>query len=327
MIISRTPFRISFFGGGTDYPAYYKEHGGEVLSSTIDKYCHIFVRPLPPYFDYHYRIRYTKMEYAKTLDDIEHPSVRECLRLMDLGHGVELLHSGDIPAMSGTGSSSAFTAGLLRALHHMKGQEIDKYELAEMAIHVEQDLIGEYVGSQDQVAAAYGGLNHIEFGGSDGIDINPLALQTHKLNELQDCLHFCFTGVSRESFRIAKSIIDNTRDRLTELKTMKEMVQEALSILKGPVENYDDFGRLLNESWQMKKTLSNKISSDHFDDIYDKALDCGALGGKLCGAGGGGFFLFYIPKENRERFDRDFCECFPVPIKLNTKGSHVISLG
>lgn len=327
MIISRTPFRISFFGGGSDYPVYYREHGGEVLSSTIDKYCHIFVRPLPPYFDYRYRIRYTKMEYAADLDSIEHPSVRECLRLMDLDCGIELLHSGDIPAMSGTGSSSAFTVGLLRALHHLKGREIDNYSLAELAIHVEQDLIGEHVGSQDQVAAAFGGINHIEFGGENAIDINPLALHTSKLKHLQDCLYFCFTGVSRESFRIAQSIISNTRDRLTELSQMKQMVREALNILKGPISGYDDFGRLLHESWQLKKTLSSRISSDHFDAIYDLAMKCGALGGKLCGAGGGGFFLFYIPQQNRERFDRQFCECFPVPIKLNSTGSHVIAMG
>lgn len=327
MIISRTPFRVSFFGGGTDYPAFYNEHGGEVLSTTIDKYCHLFVRPLPPYFDYRYRIRYTEMEYAGALDDIKHPSVRECLRLMDLSYGIELLHSGDIPAMSGIGSSSAFTVGLLNALHHMKGLTIEKYELAELAIEVEQHRIGEYVGSQDQVAAAFGGFNHIVFSEKNGITINPLALHPKKLRYLQDSLYFCFTGVSRESFRISKSIINNVPKRHAELTAIKQLVGEALDVLKGPVSNYDTFGRLLNVSWELKKSLSDCISSERFDAIYSKAMRSGALGGKLCGAGGGGFFLFFVPPTNRARFELEFQECFNVPVALDTKGSHVVSIG
>jgi D-glycero-alpha-D-manno-heptose-7-phosphate kinase len=325
MVITRTPFRISFFGGGSDYPVYYREHGGEVLNTTINQYCYITCRYLPPFFDYKYRIRYSKSELTNTIDEIKHPSVRECLRFCGIDRGVEIVHTSDIPAMSGIGSSSSFTVGLLQALYALKGQMVTKRQLAFDAIEIEQNIIRENVGSQDQTAAAFGGFNHIEFGGkNDGIFVQPVVMPTEKLNYLQKHLLFYFTGFSRYASVIANEQVRNTPYKLRELHRMRGMVSEAMNILKGPVHHYDEFGRLMHESWMLKKGLTQLVSTSEIDAIYDVALSAGALGGKLCGAGGGGFFIFYVPPERQPQVKEALRDLLLVPFRFENLASHIV---
>lgn len=324
MIITRTPFRVSFFGGGTDYPVYYGMYGGAVLSTTINKYCHIICRRLPPFFNHKYLIRWSKKELCNTIDEIQHPSVRACLKFVAIEEGVEMVHTGDIPAMSGIGSSSAFTVGFLNALYALKGKMVTKRKLALDAVHVEQEIIGECVGSQDQAAAAFGGLNKIEFGGNDGIFVQPIVLKRDKLEYLQDCMMFYFTGLSRVASDIAKDQILETPNKLEELASMREMVEEALAILTGPLKSLNDFGRLLHESWMLKRGIIDKISNPEIDEIYEAALKAGALGGKLCGAGGGGFILLFVPPPNQPKVRETLNRLLLVPFRFETLGSHVI---
>lgn len=324
MIITRTPFRISFFGGGTDYPVYYKEHGGAVLSTTINKYCYITCRYLPPFFDHKFRIRYTKREETQNVEQIEHPSVRECLRFMEIEEGIEIVHSGDIPAMSGIGSSSSFTVGLLNALYALQGKMATKRKLAYDAIHVEQDLIGENVGSQDQVAAAFGGFNRIAFGGTETVFVQPITIGQSRIQELEESLLFYFTRFSRFASDIAAHQIKESRNKRKELKLMQEMVDEAVNILNSGNGSIYDFGKLLHESWVLKKSLTNKISNVHIDEIYAAARQAGALGGKLCGAGGGGFMLLFVPPESRPKVKEALKNLLLVPFRFETLGSHVV---
>ncbi len=325
MVITRTPFRISFFGGGSDYPVYYREHGGEVLNTTINQYCYITCRYLPPFFDYKYRIRYSRSELTHSIGEIEHPAVRECLRFCGIERGVEIVHTSDIPAMSGIGSSSSFTVGLLQALYALKGEMVTKRRLAADAIHVEQDRIRESVGSQDQTAAAFGGFNHIEFGGrNEGIFVQPVTLSPEKLAYLQDNLLFYFTGFSRYASEIATEQVRSTPQKLSELRRIREMVPEALEILRGPLERYDEFGRLLHESWMLKRGLTDLISNSKIDEIYETAIRAGALGGKLCGAGGGGFFLFYVPPEKQAEVKEALNRLLLVPIQFENLASHIV---
>ncbi len=324
MIITRTPFRISFFGGGTDYPLYYREHGGSVLSTTINKYCYVTCRYLPPFFDYAYRIRYSRKEETRCVEEIQHPSVRECLKFVDIQKGIEMVHTSDIPAMSGIGSSSAFTVGFLLALQSLKGVMVTKRKLAYDAMHVEQDLIGENVGSQDQTAAAFGGFNKIEFSCSDDIFVQPITIREDLLQYLQNCLLFYFTGFSRSASEIAAEQIRQTPNKLRELREMREMVDAALEILSGPLESANDFGKLLHESWLLKRSLTNKISNDHIDNIYETGIRAGALGGKICGAGGGGFILFFVPPENQPKVKQALAKLLLVPFRFENLGSHVI---
>ena len=325
MIITRTPFRISFFGGGTDYPVFFKEHGGAVLSTTINKYCYITCRYLPPFFDYKFRIRYTNREETQTIDEIVHPSVRECLRYMGIEKGVEIVHSSDIPALSGIGSSSSFTVGLLNALYALKGELVTKRRLAFDAIHVEQNLIGEPVGSQDQTAAAFGGFNRIEFGGKkDGIFVQTIPINGEKLEYLQNSLLFYFTGFPRYASEVAKEQIVQTPNKVQELNLMKEMVDEGISILNGPVERFHEFGKLLHESWMLKRKLTKLISNGSIDDIYQAAINAGAIGGKLCGAGGGGFIVLFVPPENQDKGKDKLKDLLFVPIRFENLGAHLV---
>lgn len=324
MIITRTPYRISFFGGGTDFPAYYERHGGAVLSATINKYSYLHCRLLPPFFDHNYRIRYYQTERVATVDEIRHPSVRECLKFLNFSKPLELLHSGDIPAMSGIGSSSSFTVGLLLALHGLRGRMVTKRELAEQAIEVEQRLIMENVGSQDQYAAAFGGFNRIEFGPADRIVLSPLTLEADKLARLQARLLFCFSGVSRLSSEIQTEQLGRINQITSELKDMKQLVDEAQKILDAPPDRLDEFGRLLDTAWRIKRKFSSKVSNPGLDDLYDRALKAGALGGKVCGAGGGGFLVFYVPEEHRRAVEEALRPSLIVPLRFERLGAHVI---
>ncbi|MFC1558618.1 kinase [candidate division KSB1 bacterium] len=324
MIISRTPFRISFFGGGTDYPLWYNENGGAVLSTTINKYCYISCRYLPPFFDYNYLIRYTFREEAMEIEDIKHPSVRECLKYLDLGKGIEMTHTSDIPARSGIGSSSSFTVGFLNTLYALKGEMVSKRQLARRAIHVEQDILKENVGSQDQVAAAFGGFNKIEFGGEKNFFVYPVTVNEEKLNYLQKCFMPFFTGLSRNATEIAEEQIKKIPEKKEELTLMSQMVDEAVTILNGKESGLDEFGKLLHESWKIKHTLTAKISNSTIDDIYDAGLRAGVVGGKLCGAGGGGFILFFVPPENQDAVKEKLKNLVYVPFGFETLGSQII---
>lgn len=324
MIITQTPFRVSFFGGGTDYPVFYREHGGAVLASTIDKYSYITCRYLPGFFEHKSRIVYSKTELIQTIDEINHPSVRECLRFMQIEKGIEVHHDADLPSRSGLGSSSAFTVGFLQALHALKGNMSTKKQLAMDAIHVEQEMIGESVGSQDQCCAAYGGFNRIEFCPNSDIVVRPIVMTQQKLQALEDRLVMVFTGLTRIASTVAAAQISETCNHISELTTMREMVDEGVKILSRDMENLDDFGRLLHSAWSVKRCLTKKISNDGLDDLYEQGLRAGALGGKLLGAGGGGFFLFYVPPEKKAKFLAAFSNLLIIPFHFEFSGSQIL---
>ncbi len=324
MIITRTPLRISFFGGGTDYPIWYREHGGAVLSTTIDKCCYITSRILPPFFEYHSRVSYSKVENVVSNHSIEHPSVRACLQFLEINDGVEIHHVADLPARTGLGTSSAFTVGLLLGLYALKNQMRDKRSLAADAIHVEQELLQEAVGAQDQVSAAHGGFNRINFQVDDTIEVKRVLTAPNRLGELEQHLALYFTGFSRIASEIAKEQIRVTPQKKKELETMFQMVNEAEAIVTSPSRSINEFGRLLNESWKVKRTLTQNITNNSIDDIYEAGLNGGALGGKLLGAGGGGFMLFFVPPENREALRLRLKRLLCVPFAFSRNGSQVI---
>jgi len=323
MIITRTPFRISFFGGGTDFPAWYRDNGGAVLSTTIDKYCYINCRFLPPFFNHKHRIVYSKSELVNDIDQIQHPAARETFRFMNVGEGLELHHDGDLPARSGIGSSSAFTVGLLHALYGLRGKLVSKKRLALESIHIEQEMIGENVGSQDQVAVAFGGLNKIIFNGSHNIEVIPITLGARRLNDLQDRLLLFFTGLTRYATNIEEEKIRNIAHKNTEMDGLSKMVDPAIDILNSDGD-LDDFGRMLHESWLIKKSLSSQVSTSQIDAIYDTALKNGAIGGKLLGAGGGGFLLFYVKPEQKDTLKQKLTHLLDVPFRFDTLGSQII---
>lgn len=324
MIISRTPFRISFFGGGTDYPVWYKENGGAVLATTIDKYCYISCRYLPPFFEHKHRIVYSLIENVKEVSEIKHPAVRAVLDYMNIKTGVEVHHDGDLPARTGLGSSSTFTVGLLHSLYALKGIMPSKTRLATEAIHIEQNIIKENVGSQDQVSAAHGGFNVISFNADNSIQVKPVIMCGDRLNRLKDHLMFYFTGFSRIASEIAKKQIENTPDKKKELKVMHEMVDEALSILTSENTDITEFGRLLHESWILKRSLTDKISTSQIDEIYEEARRAGAIGGKLLGAGGGGFMIIFARPEDQPDIEKRMAGLLRVPFEFESFGSQII---
>jgi len=321
-IISKTPFRISFFGGGTDYPAWYREHEGAVIGTTIDKYCYLTCRYLPPFFDHRTRIVYSKQECVNDNARIIHPPIRAALSLMEVHDGVEIHHDGDLPARSGLGSSSACTVGILNALYAMQGRRASKMEMTLKAIHIEQNLLGENVGSQDQAFAAHGGFNKILFHPTGQIEVLPVTVMSPRRYALQRNLMFCFTRTTRVASRVAKSVIENIPGRRLELEEMRRMVDVAEEILYEG--NLDDFGRLLHESWALKRSISPHISNSYLDEIYHTARKAGALGGKLIGAGGGGFMVFYVPFEQQDRVKAALSDLVWVPLGFESEGSKII---
>ncbi|MCK9397099.1 MAG: hypothetical protein M0Q44_16095 [Methylobacter sp.] len=324
MIITRTPFRISFFGGGTDYPGWYREHGGAVLATTIDKYCYITCRRLPPFFEHKHRIVYSHIENVCHNDDIQHPAVRATFNWANVVDGLEVHHDGDLPARSGLGSSSAFTVGLAHALYGLNGKMVSQDTLARDAIHIEQNIIGENVGSQDQVSAAYGGLNRIDFHRDDSFDVAPIILPEHRREELRDHLMLCFTGFSRIADEIAKSKIDNLKNREPELKRMREMVDEAIAILTNIDVSIEEFGKLLDLSWKYKRSLSDRVSTKEIDQIYDQAMRAGAIGGKILGAGGGGFMLLFAKPDKHAAIREALKDLVHVSFNFDDSGSRVV---
>lgn len=324
MIICKTPFRISFFGGGTDYPVWYKKNGGAVLSTTIDKYSYISSRYFPPFLPHKYQIRYTLREETKSISEIKHASVRECLNFLKIKDGIEMIYTADLPARSGIGSSSAFTVGFLNSLYALMDKTTTKKKLALDAMHVEQNVIKESVGSQDQTAAAFGGFNRIDFGGAKEIAVRPVIISQERLESLQAHLMLFFTGFSRDASKVAAEQIKQTPLKYDELKAMHGMVDKAVALLSDEHANIEEFGKLLDQSWKIKKGLTNLISTNQIDTIYERGMKAGAIGGKLCGAGAGGFMLFFAKPENQPKIKKELKELLHVPFRFENQGSQII---
>ncbi len=324
MIISRTPYRISFFGGGTDYHAWYREHGGAVLSTTINHYCYLTCRYLPPFFKEKSRVVWSRIENVMDNADIQHPAVRAVLQYFaDETNGVEVSHSGDLPARSGLGSSSAFTVGLLNSMNALQARMSNKRELACEAVHIERDILQENVGVQDQIAVAYGGFNKITILQTGDFVVEPVIISQARLQELQSHFLLFFTGVSRNATDIVAEQVKTIGNKTAELTAMRELVDEAIDVVTN-TRDIKEFGRLLHETWQIKRSLSKGISPQFVDDIYEKARNAGAIGGKLLGAGGGGFMLFFAPPERHVEIKQALEELLWVPFSFETGGSSII---
>ena len=324
MIITKTPYRISFFGGGTDHPLWYRENGGKVLSTTFDKYCYISVRYLPPFFEHKYRVVYSKIESVNNIEKIEHPAVRETLKYFNSSKGLEIHHDGDLPARSGLGSSSTFTVVLINCMNTLEGIHNNSYQLASSAIHIEQDLIKESVGSQDQISAAYGGFNEIEFRKDGSFSVEPKMINIERKKSLNDHLMLFYTGVSRFSSEITESQLSNMKNCSSQMHELYEMVEEGSKILMNPKTPLEEFGELLNSAWKNKRTLSNKISNTQIDQCYAAAIKAGASGGKILGAGGGGFILFFVSPQHQINVKNALSSLTLVTFNFENSGSKVV---
>ena len=324
MIITRTPFRISFFGGGTDYPAWYEENGGAVLATSIDKYCYISIRYLPPFFEHLHRIVYSRVEHVTSISEIKHPTVKAILNEFKPEKGLEIHHDGDLPARAGLGSSSSFAVGLLNAINALDGRRSSKQSLAERATYIEQKIMRENVGCQDQITTAHGGFNIIKFEPDGSKDISPVISNPINIQHLSESMMLFYTGVSRFASEIAGEQLKNLNVRKLELKQMYEMVEEGIKILERQADPIKEFGKLLHESWVLKRTLAKTITNSKINDIYDKGRGAGAYGGKLLGAGGGGFILFLAPKDKHPNVKEALSNLVYVNFKFDQGGSKVI---
>jgi D-glycero-alpha-D-manno-heptose-7-phosphate kinase len=323
MIICRTPLRVSFFGGGTDYPTWFSEHGGGFLSATVTRYCYVMCRHLPPFFDVRSRITWSIVENISAIDEIKNPVVREVLRFLKLEPSFDIHYHGDLPARTGLGSSSAFAVGLLNALHALRGEFASKSDLAREAITVERDLIGDTVGVQDQFATAFGGLNFANIDTDGSFSVRPVAVTRQRTKELEDHLLLIFTGISRSASSVADSQVKAMPDHVAEMRRVRALVDEAHAVLR---EHKDirEFGKLLHETWQIKRSLSRQITTDLIDDAYRAALNAGAIGGKLLGAGGGGFLLIFAEPHVHEQIRAALRNLLFVPIQFEFQGSQII---
>jgi len=322
MIITKTPFRMSFFGGGTDMESYFRENGGAVLSTTFDKYCYVTVRHLPQVFEYTTEAVYSKTERVKTIDEIKHPAIRNAMQMMDVKN-VRLTYEADLPARSGLGTSSSFAVGMLHAFHALKGKYADKKELADEAIRLERILCNEAGGWQDQIAASFGGLNKIVFD-HNGYTVNPVIIGAERRKDLNNNLMMFFTGFTRFSAEIQVENQNVARNKMAELKEMRSLVDEAEQILVSTGSSLDEFGRLLDHTWQLKKQTGSKVSTEGIDMLYEKGIEAGALGGKLLGAGGGGFLLFYVPQDKQDAVKKAMNGLLNIPFKFESEGTRVI---
>ena len=322
MIISKTPYRISFFGGGSDYPAWYKKHGGEVLSTTIDKYIYISCRFSPKYFKKKYRIVWRKIENVQTAKEINHKAVRELLKYLKIKPGLEIHYYGDLPARSGMGSSSCFTVGLMQSLHRIKRIELNKLKLANKSIYFEQKVMKEIVGSQDQTSASFGGFNKIIFNKTGSIQVKKIS-SNNNIDKLNNNLILIYTGINRTAHKIANNYVNKlTKEKKMHIQRIISYVREGEKILN--TGKIDDFGILLNDAWMEKKALSNLITNSKINEIYEHAIKHGALGGKLLGAGGGGFLLMYMKEKERKSFFKKFKKLVNIPFNFTKNGSEII---
>ena len=322
MIITKTPFRISFFGGGTDMPSFFNEHGGAVISTTFDKYCYVVVRHMPPFHPYISELVHNRFERVNSIDDIEHPLIRECMRLHDI-HEIRLTYEGDLPARTGLGTSSTFAVGMLNAFCALKGKMMSCNELAKEAIYVERDILKEHGGWQDQIATAYGGLNRINF--RDGnFDVCPVIIHPDRKRELNANLLLFYTGIQRFSSNIQADTFAKPNNKVQQLKDMLSLVDEAEKVLCDKNCSLDEFGRLLDMTWKLKRSTGDKVSNTDIDYLYDTAIKSGAIGGKLLGAGGGGFLLFYCNKECQPKLIKAMEKLMIVPFNFENNGTQVL---
>jgi len=323
VIISRTPYRLSFFGGGTDHPSWYKVNESLVISTTIDKYCYVTLRNLPPFFNFNYRLRYFKKEEVNLVNQIKHPVIRECLKLFSYKKGIDLSYIGDIPAMSGVGSSSAFTVSMVNALNTLIGNHSTKRELANSALKIEQDILKENVGSQDQISCSFGGFNIINFH-KNKFDVNPISINSNATKAIEDSVFLLFTGITRNSEKIAKSQIDNIPKSTEILKEMNQLAVQARDMVVSSNFDIKKFGKMMHYQWTLKKNLNIKSSNNLIDKIYKQGIESGAYGGKIIGAGGGGFVLFICNKKAKKKLAEIFKRYLILPIKFEYTGSQIV---
>lgn len=322
MIITKTPFRMSFFGGGTDTEIFFREYGGAVLSTTFDKYCYVNVRHLPRFFDYSTELAYSKMERVTDIDTIQHPAIRNAMKMLDM-HEIRLTYEADLPARSGLGTSSSFAVGMLNAFYALKGKYADKKRLADEAIYLERVLCNEAGGWQDQIAASYGGFNRINFS-ADGYEVLPIIINPERKKQLNDNLLMFFTGFTRFSASIQQANNLGAKEKVVQLKEMYGLVDQAELILTDKTTDLDDFGRLLDHTWRLKRNTGSSVSTDSIDDLYKRGIKAGALGGKLLGAGGGGFLVFYVQPEKRESVLKEMSNLMYIPFEFENGGTRVI---
>ena len=322
MIITKTPFRMSFFGGGTDMQDFFNEYGGAVLSTTFDKYCYVNVRHLPRFFDYNTELTYSVTERVSNVDDIEHPAIRNAMKMLDM-HEIRLTYEADLPARSGLGTSSSFAVGMLNAFYALKGKYADKKRLADEAIYLELVMCKEAGGWQDQIAASFGGFNRINFN-SDGYEVLPLIIAPDRKRQLNSNLMMFFTGFTRFSSDVQKANAVGKEDKTAQLKEMLSLVDDAEHVLTDKESDLDDFGRLLDHTWRLKRQTGAAVSTDSIDGLYAKGLEAGALGGKLLGAGGGGFLVFYVQPEYQESVRNAMQDLLYIPFEFETGGTRVI---
>jgi len=322
MVITKTPFRMSFFGGGTDFAPFYKEHGGSVISSTFDKYCYVSVRHLPPYFDYTNEIVYSKTERVNDVSQIEHPAVRNAMQFLDM-HNLHLSYDADLPARTGLGTSSSFAVGMMSAFYALKGKYRSKKQLAQDAIYLERVLCKEEGGEQDQIAASYGGLNRIDFS-SDGFTVRPVVISPERKKALDSNLLLFFTGFSRFSFEVQKEQIIALKSKEKQLEELLSLVDDAEEILVDRTKDLYDFGRLLDHTWKLKRGINQSVSNDSIDALYSRAMKAGSLGGKLLGAGGGGFLLMYVDDNHKESVRKELSDLLEVPFHFEEGGTRIL---
>lgn len=322
MIITKTPFRMSFFGGGTDMENFFQKYGGAVLSTTFDKYCYVTVRHLPPFFEYSTELSYSKQERVKTVEQIEHPAIRNAMKMLNMNN-IRLTYEADLPARSGLGTSSSFAVGMLNAFHALKGEYADKKRLADEAIYLERTLCHEAGGWQDQIAASFGGFNRIDFS-AEGYEVRPVIVSNERKKQLNENLMMFFTGFTRFSSDIQKLNAADKKDKTGELKEMLSLVDEAEHILTDGTTDLDDWGRLLDCTWKLKRKTGSAISTDRIDMLYAKGMEAGALGGKLLGAGGGGFLVFYVPPEYQKAVALALKDLLFIPFLFENGGTRVI---
>ena len=322
MVITKTPFRMSFFGGGTDMEFFFREHGGAVLSATFDKYCYVNVRHLPRFFDFSTELAYSKVERVTQVDEIQHPAIRNAMKMLDMRE-IRLTYEADLPARSGLGTSSSFAVGMLNAFYALKGKTAQKRQLAEDAIYLERQLCREAGGWQDQIAAAYGGFNRIDFG-SDGFQVTPLPISLERKALLNENLMMFFTGFTRFSAEVQELNNEKPENKIALLKDMYALVDEAEAVLTNPCQDLDQFGKLLDDTWKLKRQTGPAVSTSNIDEIYAKAIRSGALGGKLLGAGGGGFFVFYVPKDRQSAVRKAMEGLLYVPLRFENDGTQII---
>lgn len=324
MIITQTPFRMSFFGGGTDIESFFRTNSGAVISTTFDKYCYVNVRHLPRFFDYSTELTYSKSERVSSIDEIEHPAIRNAMKMLDM-HEIRLTYEADLPARSGLGTSSSFAVGMLNAFYALKGKYASKKKLADDAIYLERVLCNEAGGWQDQIAASFGGFNRINFD-DEGYEVFPIIISSERKALLNNNLMMFFTGFTRFSSDVQKANASsgNKYDKIARLKEMLQLVDQAESILTDKHSDLDEFGRMLDHSWKIKRGMGSMISTSSIDDLYKKGIDAGALGGKLLGAGGGGFLVFYVQPEYQESVRKAMSDLMYIPFKFENGGTRVI---